>query len=102
MNSRNGLRIAARTVLIVSVATQLLTVGYFWWKVDSQMSCGGFLYWDEWARCLHGRSYTYVKLSELLVGVWLIAGLATLLGRYVWAYVSVLLPLVLGIGAMWL
>jgi len=89
--------------LVVSAVTQLLAVAYYWSDFDPRLSCDRLLYWGEWLDCLHATpSHIHVIIFEFAIGFWVIAGLAALLGRYLPAYVSVLLPLILAIGTIWL
>src|SRR5829696_10586788 len=99
--NKSWLRTASRAIWTVSVATQLLTVAYYWWNFDPRLSCDRLPYWTEWLNCLHAPFHTDVIISEVAIGVLLIAGLTVLLGRYLPAYVSVLLPLICAIAAIW-
>jgi len=101
MNSNSRFWTLSPIVLMVSAATQFLTIGYYWWHFEPRLSCDRLLYWGEWLDCLHGPSHIHVTMFEFAMGCWLIGGLAALLGRYLPAYVSVLLPLILAIVMTW-
>ena len=91
-SKRSALRTAARVLVIVSLVGQAVIIGYSWWEADPRVSCERLPHWGEWIECLHGRSHDYVTNTEAAICIWLVAGVAMLFGRYLPAYVSVLVP----------
>jgi hypothetical protein len=89
---RKALRLAARGLVLVSIATQLLIIANDWWDSDPRVSCDRLPYWNEWIACLHGKSHSYVPMAEFAVGIWIVAGIAMLLGRFLPPYISGIVP----------
>lgn len=98
---RKMLRIAAVAIVLISVATQTLLIANSWWDFDPRLTCDRLPYWQEWIECLHGESHLYIQMAELAVGSWLIAGVATLLGRFLPPYISAIVPGCVAVGFIW-
>ena len=89
---RNVLRVAARALLLISFAIQILFIAYYWWSFDTRLSCNRLQYWGEWIQCLHGESHLHIRLAEIAILSWPVSGLAWLLGRYLPPYISAIVP----------
>jgi len=91
-SQRSALHTAARILIFAAVVTQVFTIVYSWWNAYPGVSCNRLPYWGEWIDCLHGPSHAYVENTEIVIFIWIFAGVATLIGRYLPVYVSVLVP----------
>jgi hypothetical protein len=89
---RKWLRTAGRAILLVSIAVQIFIIAKEWWAFDPRQSCERLPYWGEWIACLHGHSHAYIRNAEAAVVVWLIAGIAMLLGLFLPPYISAVVP----------
>jgi hypothetical protein len=87
-----ALRILAGAILLISVATQIVLIVYYWWNFDPRVSCDRLSGWGEWIVCLHGISHLHILAAEQAVGSWLVAGIAMLLGRFLSPYISIVVP----------
>jgi hypothetical protein len=97
-----ALRIAARVVIAMSLAAQMLIVFFAWWAFVPRFSCGHLVYWSEWIACLQGESASPIFVAAGCVVFWIVAGIGAPLGRYLPPYISVIVPLGMLVALVWL
>jgi hypothetical protein len=56
-NKGKALHVAARGLVLASIAAQMWGIASTWWTSDPRVSCDRLLYWGEWIDCLHGKSH---------------------------------------------
>jgi hypothetical protein len=101
MADRDRLRTPAYLTIFLSIAVQVSVIAYYWWDFDSRLSCDWVASWDEWLGCVHSEAHTYILMIEFAFAVWLVAGLAKLLGQFASAYFSIFLPEIVAFGVVW-
>jgi hypothetical protein len=104
---RRRLRIAAVAVALICLAFHVLAVGVLGLDSDSAVACGRQLSWWEWIECSH-ETRGQIVAAEFVVVIWTIAGVGSVLGRFLTPYISILVPIgtaiavTLGLTRYWL
>src|SRR5262245_19408095 len=98
---RKKLLIAARVLMLLSLAFQILIVIANWWMFGSRLSCNHLIFWAEWIACVQGDLDVVISMMGGCVLFWVVAGIGALLGRFLPPYISVIVPLGMAAVAIW-
>lgn len=93
-----ALGIAARVVVLMALAGQILIVIANWWMFGSRRSCSHLIDWAEWIACVQGDFYFAAAACAIL---WIVAGIGALLGRFLPPYISAIVPLGMAVAVIW-